>query len=164
MYRADKQAERSAPLPPVRTESSRTPRLPPQTQPSPIPSMLDRSVSHRLPSTQHPKQKALDRSQTTRTPGSSRTSPSHGTQDPSRHRYEQHGHPAGHPGNGVVRHNTQGSKPHTGQQEQGTARRREKTKDNAEVVRQLQSICTPGDPNAVYRNLQKVGQGYVFLQ
>lgn len=112
--------------------------------------MLDRSVSHRLPSTQHPKQKPLDRSQTTRTPGSSSRSPHPDTGESSRHRGDPHG-------NGVARHNTQGNK--QAAPEHGTARRREKSKDNAEVVRQLQAICSPGDPNAIYRNLQKVGQG-----
>jgi p21-activated kinase 1 len=43
--------------------------------------------------------------------------------------------------------------------QQGQPRRRDKAKENEDVVRQLQSICTPGDPNLVYRSLQKIGQG-----
>lgn len=38
-------------------------------------------------------------------------------------------------------------------------RRRDKAKDNEEVIRQLQQICSPGDPNSIYRNLVKIGQG-----
>jgi p21-activated kinase 1 len=38
-------------------------------------------------------------------------------------------------------------------------RRRDKVKENEDVVRQLQSICSPGDPNLIYRNLVKIGQG-----
>ena len=41
-----------------------------------------------------------------------------------------------------------------------TPRRREKAKENEEVIRHLQAICSPGDPNHVYRSLQKIGQGY----
>ena len=42
----------------------------------------------------------------------------------------------------------------------GAPRRREnKAKESEEVIRQLQTICTPGDPNQVYRNLTKIGQG-----
>ena len=40
-----------------------------------------------------------------------------------------------------------------------TPRRRDKQKENEEVIRQLQAICSPGDPNQVYKNLHKVGQG-----
>ncbi|KAF5102640.1 hypothetical protein D0Z03_000385 [Geotrichum reessii] len=41
-----------------------------------------------------------------------------------------------------------------------TARRREakRRKDN-EVISRLTSICTPGDPTKLYRNLHKIGQG-----
>ena len=40
-----------------------------------------------------------------------------------------------------------------------TTRRRDKDKENEEVVRQLRAICSPGDPNQIYRNLTKIGQG-----
>ncbi|KIR35359.1 STE/STE20/PAKA protein kinase [Cryptococcus deuterogattii MMRL2647] len=48
----------------------------------------------------------------------------------------------------------------TRQQQAATPRRREKEKKgNEEVIRQLRMICTPGDPNLVYKNFRKVGQG-----
>jgi p21-activated kinase 1 len=42
-----------------------------------------------------------------------------------------------------------------------TPRRREKPKNDAEVVQKLKAICTAGDPSRSYRNLSKIGQGYV---
>lgn len=45
-----------------------------------------------------------------------------------------------------------------------TTRRRDKEKENEEVIRQLKAICSPGDPNQIYRSLQKIGQGYVVVQ
>jgi p21-activated kinase 1 len=54
---------------------------------------------------------------------------------------------------------------HTQKQQQqqaaqaATPRRRDKQKENEETIRQLQAICSPGDPNVIYRGLQKVGQG-----
>lgn len=45
-----------------------------------------------------------------------------------------------------------------------TPRRREKPKNDAEVVQKLKAICTSGDPTKSYRNLNKIGQGYVFLR
>jgi p21-activated kinase 1 len=43
--------------------------------------------------------------------------------------------------------------------QQGVPRRRDKAKENEDVVRQLQAICSPGDPHGVYKNLHKIGQG-----
>lgn len=41
-----------------------------------------------------------------------------------------------------------------------SARRREaKRRKDAEVIKKLASICTPGDPTKLYRNLSKIGQG-----
>lgn len=41
-----------------------------------------------------------------------------------------------------------------------TARRREaKRRKDTEVIKKLSSICTPGDPTKLYRNLSKIGQG-----
>lgn len=41
-----------------------------------------------------------------------------------------------------------------------TARRREaKRRKDTEVINKLASICTPGDPTKLYRNLSKIGQG-----
>jgi p21-activated kinase 1 len=44
-----------------------------------------------------------------------------------------------------------------------TPRRREKKdKDKeADIVKRLQAICTDADPTRLYRNLVKIGQGYV---
>ena len=75
-------------------------------------------------------------------------------------RQKHDGPPAG--GQPIQRSHTQGK-----QQQQaagaggqaGAPRRRDKNKENEEVIRQLQSICSPGDPNGVYRNLHKIGQG-----
>ena len=47
-----------------------------------------------------------------------------------------------------------------GARDQG-ARRRDKAKEHAETIRQLQTICSPGDPNAIFRSLVKIGQGCV---
>ena len=44
-----------------------------------------------------------------------------------------------------------------------TPRRREKPKNDAEVVQKLKAICTAGDPSRSYRNLSKIGQGYVAM-
>jgi p21-activated kinase 1 len=47
-----------------------------------------------------------------------------------------------------------------------TPRRREKkvdkTKDE-DIVRRLKQICTDADPTKLYRNLVKIGQGWVDL-
>ncbi|EIW66081.1 hypothetical protein TREMEDRAFT_35601 [Tremella mesenterica DSM 1558] len=148
------QAERLPPAPP-----GKSPGLPPTS------SMLDRSLSSRLPSTQPPpRSKTLDRANTTRAPASKAYPPAGLPMSKSR---SQQGHPArpgpDHglpPGGGaaaLARQHTQ-AKPATGQGS-GAPRRREKAKESEEVIRQLQMICTPGDPNLVYRNLQKIGQG-----
>lgn len=40
-----------------------------------------------------------------------------------------------------------------------TPRRREKAKENADVVARLKAICTDADPTKMYRNMVKIGQG-----
>jgi hypothetical protein len=42
-------------------------------------------------------------------------------------------------------------------------RRRDKGKENEEVIRQLRAICSHGDPNQIYRSLTKIGQGWVLI-
>ena len=44
-----------------------------------------------------------------------------------------------------------------------TPRRREKkaTQGDTDIVKRLQAICTDADPTRLYRNLVKIGQGYV---
>jgi p21-activated kinase 1 len=46
-----------------------------------------------------------------------------------------------------------------------TPRRREKKDKDKEIdiVKRLQQICTDADPTKLYRNLVKIGQGYVIL-
>lgn len=46
---------------------------------------------------------------------------------------------------------------------QATPRRREKknTQNDSDIVKRLQAICTDADPTRLYRNLVKIGQGYV---
>lgn len=118
-------------------------------------SILDRSASHRTPPTHPPKQKTLDRANTTRAPASKGSPPqalpmgkSHSQQGGQSRQQPAASQP-------VARQPTQSK----GQQPAPTARRRDKQKENEEVIRQLQAICSPGDPNLVYRNLQKIGQG-----
>lgn len=151
------QADRAPPPPPGRipAELTKPPRLgggPPNQSTS---SILDRSASHRTPPTHPPKQKTLDRANTTRAPASKESPPqalpmgkSHSQQGGPSRQQPQASQP-------VTRQPTQGK----GQQPAPTARRRDKQKENEEVIRQLQAICSPGDPNLVYRNLQKIGQG-----
>lgn len=62
------------------------------------------------------------------------------------------------PAGGVSNANAGVARNPTKTREQGT-RRRDKAKENEEVIRQLQNICSPGDPNQIYRNLVKIGQG-----
>jgi p21-activated kinase 1 len=40
-----------------------------------------------------------------------------------------------------------------------TPRRREKPKENFDVVARLKAICTDADPTKLYRSLVKIGQG-----
>jgi p21-activated kinase 1 len=113
---------------------------------------LDRSASARVPSSQQTPKKALDRSISSRAPAS------HKQPAPTLHKSKSQSAksrdaPAvpGSANAGVARNATK-------TREQGP-RRRDKTKENEEVIRQLTSICSPGDPNAIYRNLVKIGQG-----
>ncbi|OCF39778.1 STE/STE20/PAKA protein kinase [Kwoniella heveanensis CBS 569] len=170
------QADRPPPAPPGRlppTELTKPPRLAPGATSSGGSSPLDRSYSQRTPPTHPPKQKTLDRANTTRAPtskpsgsgpGSIPLAKSH-SQQGQRARPDQgpSGSGSGSSG-GLARAQTQGSRQQQQQQQQQqpqgiTPRRRDKQKENEEVIRQLQAICTPGDPNQVYKNLVKIGQG-----
>ena len=121
-------------------------------------SVLDRSVSQRTPPTHPPKQKPLDRANTTRAPASKSSPPQ---PVPMAQSSSQQGHPTRGPPGGVPQRQPTNKQP---QQGGATPRRRDKQKENEEVIRQLQAICSPGDPNQVYRNLQKIGQGRVVRQ
>lgn len=153
-----RQADRPPPGPPGRlpVELTKPPRLG-GAPPGNANSILDRSASHRTPPTHPPKQKTLDRANTTRAPNS-KASPPQGL--PMMKSASQSGGPPRQPaGAAVARQPTQ-----TKQQQQqanggATPRRRDKAKENEEVIRQLTAICSPGDPNLVYRGLQKIGQG-----
>lgn len=151
--------------------------------PAHAPAHLDRSYSQRAP-VSGTKTKLLDRANTTRSPGSSvgiaqGAGGSKGmgmamgmgmgltkSQSQSGHKSRERGDPSREPkdsskegssAGGLSRNQT------TRQQQQGaTPRRREKEKkENEEVIRQLRMICTPGDPNLVYKNFRKIGQGCV---
>jgi len=143
---------------------TRPPRSPQPPSGGPTPSSLDRSASHHTPPSSQAKYKPLDRANTTRAPGSKVPGPqalplakSQSQQGPhGRGRGEAGPPPPGTATAGLTRQPTQGK-----QQQQGAAlRRRDKTKENEDVIRQLQAICSPGDPNIVYRSLQKIGQGF----
>jgi p21-activated kinase 1 len=133
------QSERSAPLPPSRQVE---PTVPPRLGPGGpnMPSVLDRSASHRVPSGQS-KSKLLDRETTTRAPA--KPSPPQAV-------------PMG-------KSKSLGRQPTGGKaQNDAIPRRRDKGKENEEVIRQLRAICSSGDPNQIYRSLTKIGQGYVM--
>lgn len=150
---------------------------------------LDRSYSQRTP-VSGSKTKLLDRANTTRSPGSSAgTMYGQGTgagagskgmgmgmgltksQSQSGHKSrererERECDPSREPPKDVSKEGSSSSglsrNQTTRQQQAVTPRRREKEKKgNEEVIRQLRMICTPGDPNLVYKNFRKVGQGYV---
>ncbi|KAL1407593.1 hypothetical protein Q8F55_007026 [Vanrija albida] len=163
---------RAAPAPPLGSQTSlraeraapsapgQKPRVPQSSSPAPplAPNTLDRSFSQRAPSntsSQTPK-KPLDRSNTTRAPTTQKASPPlHKSQSQSGRRREREREPtpgASTPAGGVARSTTKG-------REAGAPRRRDKAKENEEVIRQLQTICSPGDPNLIYKNLVKIGQG-----
>lgn len=156
------QAERTAPPAPPKqlqrmpSSQSSSPAVPPSSQ-------LDRSHSQRLPSatsSSTPK-RTLDRSVSSRTPTSSnKASPplhkSHSQSGRSRRPEQPHAAPPVPPApsqGGVARSTTKG------RDQAGAPRRRDKAKENEEVIRQLQQICSPGDPNSIYRQLNKIGQG-----
>lgn len=146
---------------------------------------LDRSYSQRTPVSSS-KTKLLDRANTTRSPGSSagtmygqgtgagagskgmgmgmgltksQSQSGHKSRERERERDPSREPPKdaskeGSSSGGLSRNQT------TRQQQAATPRRREKEKKgNEEVIRQLRMICTPGDPNLVYKNFRKVGQG-----
>ncbi|WRT69084.1 uncharacterized protein IL334_006067 [Kwoniella shivajii] len=160
------QADRPPPAPPGRlppAELTKPARLAPGQLSSSATSPLDRSFSQRTPPTHPPKSKPLDRANTTRAPtskpsGSSSLplAKSH-SQQGQKARPEQSPVPSGSGSTGLARNQTQGGT--SRQQAGGTPRRRDKQKENEDVVRQLQAICTPGDPNQVYKSLTKIGQG-----
>lgn len=162
--------QRTAPVPPTKGyQAERTAPPKPQRMPSSsnvsspqIGSQLDRSASGRLPPSQSSSssssalKKPLDRSISSRTPSSTKVpAPLSKSKSQSGRTRDAPQAPAPPPpsvgtsGGGVSR--TQ-SKPRD-------TRRRDKVKENEDVVRQLQSICSPGDPNLIYRNLVKIGQG-----
>lgn len=155
------------------------PSAPSAHAPVHAPAHLDRSYSQRAP-VSGTKTKLLDRANTTRSPGSNvgiaqGAGGSKGmgmgmgltkSQSQSGHKSRERGDPSREPkdsskegssAGGLSRNQT------TRQQQQGaTPRRREKEKkENEEVIRQLRMICTPGDPNLVYKNFRKIGQGCV---
>lgn len=149
-------ADRAAPPPP--SAGPKVPKFLPTGGPT-VPPILDRSASYRSPP-QPPKPKTLDRANTTRAPTSKASPPhalpmakSHSGQGTGKHAH--HGPVAAQP---LARQPTSKKEQQQAAQ-QGAPRRRDKAKENEDVVRQLQSICTPGDPNTVYRSLQKIGQG-----
>ncbi|TXT09059.1 hypothetical protein VHUM_02533 [Vanrija humicola] len=147
-------AERAAPSAPG--QKPRVPQSSPSAQPHPT---LDRSISQRAPSNTSAS-KQLDRANTTRAPPTQKASPPlHKSQSQSgrrreREREREREQPSGAstPVGGVARSTTKG-------REAGAPRRRDKAKENEEVIRQLQTICSPGDPNLIYKNLVKIGQG-----
>nr|ODN78217.1 STE/STE20/PAKA protein kinase [Cryptococcus depauperatus CBS 7841] len=137
---------------------------------TPLP--LDRSYSQRAPPSSS-KTKLLDRANTTRAPTSkadalSGIAMSKSQSQNASSRPPHHPHPHGHPtpsapsSSSVSRSGTQKSG-HHGTQGGATPRRREQKekdkKESEEVIRQLKMICSPGDPNTVYRNFRKIGQG-----
>ena len=144
------QSERSAPLPPSRQVE---PTVPPRLGPGGpnMPSVLDRSASHRVPSGQS-KSKLLDRANTTRAPA--KPSPPQAV-PMGKSKSGQGGPPPG-PSTSLGRQPTGGKA-----QNDAIPRRRDKGKENEEVIRQLRAICSSGDPNQIYRSLTKIGQGYV---
>ncbi|KAI9636781.1 kinase-like domain-containing protein [Dioszegia hungarica] len=146
-------ADRAAPPPPG--AAPKAPKFLPAGGPT-VPPILDRSASYRSPP-QPPKSKPLDRANTTRAP-TSKASPPQGlpmAKSSSGQGTAKHLHQGPVAAQPLARAPT--SKKDAAQQ--GQPRRRDKAKENEDVVRQLQSICTPGDPNLVYRSLQKIGQG-----
>ena len=145
---ADIQSERSAPLPPARQVE---PTIPPRLAPSGpnMPSVLDRSASHRVPSGQS-KSKLLDRANTTRAPAK----PSPPQAVPMGKSQSGQGR-APRPSTPLGRQPTGGKN-----QNDAIPRRREKAgKESEEVIRQLRAICSHGDPNQIYKGLTKIGQG-----
>ena len=149
------QADRLPPAPPGKSPGLTSPPIGPSGSP------LDRSASTRLPATQQPRSKPLDRANTTRAPAKQAYPPAGLPMAKSRSQQgarPDQGLPSGGGAAALARQPTQG-KPQQ-QAAAGAPRRREnKAKESEEVIRQLQTICTPGDPNQVYRNLTKIGQG-----
>lgn len=152
------QSDRPAPSKPPRAAMD-------MAQPTPqAPSQVERSHSQRVPgsgsSTPQAKPKPIDRSLSSRAPPSKGASPplhkslsqSGKRRDRERERERDAPTAPSQSAGGVSRSQTKG-------REQGGTRRRDKAKENEEVVRQLQMICSPGDPNQIYRSLVKIGQG-----
>lgn len=161
------QPDRPPPAPPGRTMPTELTKPARLGQPPPgvaNQNSLDRSASHRTPPTHPPKTKTLDRANTTRAPGT-KGSPPQAVPLAKSHSQQGSGHRAVPPSSqaaALARQHTQGK-------QQAAAggpapRRRDKAKENEDVIRQLQAICSPGDPSQIYRNLQKVGQGCATTQ
>lgn len=156
---------RAAPPPPPTTsqqqlQPSRSPPKQPYIGGQSAAPPLDRSTSHRAAPTQPPK-KPLDRSASQRHGESSRP-PAPVLQKS----YSQRHHvPAPVPGASSASSADQLARSKSNKNQPTTAtgvatpRRREKVKENADVVARLKAICTDADPTKLYRNLQKIGQG-----
>lgn len=147
--------------PPSNGDASKPPRMQTSTAGS-VPPVLDRSMSHRAPPTQPPPKKPLDRSVSTRNPEPKVAAGGHGlykSQSQSGRARAPPGPPV--PGSAAAALSRQATK---GQQQSSgaaTPRRRDKQKENQDVVARLQAICTDADPTKLYRNLVKIGQGLV---
>ncbi|KAG7571365.1 hypothetical protein FFLO_00717 [Filobasidium floriforme] len=147
---------RSAPPPPGPPKPSRMQNVPTGTS---VPPALDRSVSQRAPPTQVAP-KALDRSMSHRHPDPRQPPPP--TAQPSQKAPMQSSHPSRAPGQSgsaaTAALSRQASKAAPGSGA-ATPRRREKPKENFDVVARLKAICTDADPTKLYRSLVKIGQG-----
>ncbi|ORX39161.1 kinase-like domain-containing protein [Kockovaella imperatae] len=163
---------RAAPPPPgtsggsVRTVSDKTSSGPPRHTPAELTrparlagpggssGALDRSASHRTPPTQSTANfRPLDRANTTRAPASRISPPGQNGAVPGASHQQ--------PPSSRAPPQSAGVQPRQPPANNNgvTPRRREKDLTSQQVVRQLRQICSPGDPNLVYRNLVKIGQG-----
>lgn len=144
--------------PAVLSTRSRTPEpVKPAQTPAPpsgaVPA-LDRSASQRQPPTQ-PSSRPLDRAASQRQ--APKASAAQGvTLQKSQSQSAGRDRSAPQQGGAVSRHPSKGTPQTSGT---ATPRRREKQKDNGDVVLRLKMICTDADPTKLYRNLVKIGQG-----
>ncbi|WVQ81098.1 hypothetical protein IAT38_003220 [Cryptococcus sp. DSM 104549] len=164
-------SDRAAPaLPPMRLPPHEltTPQPLSGKTPSPSGTMppLDRSYSQRVPTLS--KTKVLDRANTTRAPASKPSGSSSGGVAMGKSHSQQGHRPKDAPGQGAGAGASGAQGGLTRQQTQDSSRRgdatprrrdREKQKEHEDVVRQLRSICSKGNPNEIYRNFRKIGQG-----
>lgn len=126
-----------------------------------VPPALDRSMSQRAAPTQVAP-KALDRSMSHRHPDPRTPAPL--APPPSQKPGMQSSHPSRAPGGqsgsaATAALSRQASKAAPGSSGTATPRRREKPKENFDVVARLKAICTDADPTKLYRSLVKIGQG-----